>query len=548
MDEFFNDEVKKKEEEAKADAGNSTSNQPPKQDQNEPINGEYHFVPNKNQYYTSPKRESGSSQPYQTQYTQPNQNTQNQNYSTYNQGQTQNYGQYNAQQNPYQQNYNSNYYTPPQYAQPDEKKKRKKKTKAAANGTADIGAPKKKNKTAIVLIVIFVICIAVAITGIASAAAYGLNKKTDDSTSQTQSADDGSASAKVEKSGAAATTDKDGNLTAAGVAEKAIDSCVGITVYTKQDAYSYFYNYGQGSGDNGSNEAASGEGSGVFMSEANGKTYIMTAAHVIADGSSFKITTNDGKEYDAQMVGYDSQTDIGVLCVEKTGFQLASFGDSGDIVLGEQCIAIGCPGGLEFINSITQGIVSALSRPVKSSIGYNNECIQVDAAINPGNSGGALFNMQGQVIGINSSKIAATEYEGMGFAVPSNTAVQTANAIIKDGYVAGRAKLGIKYNTLQNFNNADAILSALAQKGFKDAQGTMVIQNIDESSDLKSKDVQQYDMIVAVNGKTLTSTDIMTSLLSEKKAGDTITLTIARVEGNKIKTFEVKCKLIESKE
>lgn len=549
MDEFFNDEVKKKEEEAKADAGNSTSNQPPKQEQNEPINGEYHFVPNKNQYYTSPKRESGSSQPYQTQYTHPNQNTQNQNYGTYNQGQAQNYGQYNAQQNPYQQNYTSNYYTPPQYNQQEDKKKSKKKAKTVVNGVPiDEKVPKKKNKTAIVLIVIFAVCVVVAIAGIIGASSYD-SKKSSDSTSPSQSIDDDSASAKVERSNySASTRDKDGNLTAAGVAEKSIDSCVGITVYTKQDAYSYFYNYGQGSGDNGSNEAASGEGSGVFMSEANGKTYIMTAAHVIADGSSFKITTNDGKEYDAQMVGYDSQTDIGVLCVEKTGFQLASFGDSGDIVLGEQCIAIGCPGGLEFINSITQGIVSALSRPVKSSIGYNNECIQVDAAINPGNSGGALFNMQGQVIGINSSKIAATEYEGMGFAVPSNTAVQTANAIIKDGYVAGRAKLGIKYNTLQNFNNADAILSALAQKGFKDAQGTMVIQNIDDSSDLKNKNVQQYDMIVAVNGKTLTSTDIMTSLLSEKKAGDTITLTIARVEGNKIKTFEVKCKLIESKE
>lgn len=548
MDEFFKDDLNKKEEVPKADTNDYTSEQAPKQNQNEPINGEYHFVPNKNQYYTPPKKETGSSQPYQNYQNNYNQNQNTQNYGTYNRGQSQNYGQYNAQQNPYQQNYNSNYYTPPQYSQNGEKKKAKKKAKTVVNGVAvDETAPKKKNKTAIILIIIFAVCIVVAIAGI-SAAYLGVNNKADDSTSQTQSVDDDSASAKVEKSSSAATKDKDGNLTAAGVAEKAIDSCVGITVYTKQDAYSYFYNYGQGSGDNGSNEAASGEGSGVFMSESNGKTYIMTAAHVIADGSSFKITTNNGKEYDATMVGYDSQTDIGVLSVDKTGFQIASFGDSDDIVLGEQCIAIGCPGGLEFINSITQGIVSALSRPVKSSIGYNNECIQVDAAINPGNSGGALFNMQGQVIGINSSKIAATEYEGMGFAVPSNTAVQTANAIIKDGYVAGRAKLGIKYNTLQNFNNADAILSALAQKGFKDAQGTMVIQSIDDSSDLKNKDVQQYDMIVAANGKTLTSTDIMTSLLSESKAGDTITLTIARVDGNKIKTFEVKCKLIESKE
>lgn len=539
MDEIFNDELNKKEEAAEANKADT-------QNQNEPVNGEYHFVPNKNQYYTSPSREKGSYQPYQNHNYQ---NNPNQGYGAYNQEQTQNYGQYNAQQNPYQQNYNTNYYTPPQYSQNDDKKKSKKKAKTVVNGVAvDENKPKKKNKTAIVLIIIFAVCVITAIAGIAAAYLQNNHENTD-STSQTQqSTDDDSASAKVEKSNSTATQDKDGNLTAAGVAQKAIDSCVGITVYTKQDAYSYFYNYGQDSGDNGNNETASGEGSGVIMSEANGKTYIMTAAHVIADGSSFKITLNDDKEYDAKMVGYDSQTDIGVLSIDKTGFQVASFGDSDDIVLGEECVAIGCPGGLEFINSITKGIVSALSRPVKSSIGYNNKCIQVDAAINPGNSGGALFNMQGQVIGINSSKIAATEYEGMGFAVPSNTAVQTANAIIKDGYVAGRAKLGIKYNTLQNFNNSEAILSALEQKGFKDAQGTMVIQSIDDTSDLKNKDVQQYDMIVAANGKTLTTTDVMTSLLSESKAGDSITLTIARVDGNRIKTFEVKCKLIESKE
>ena len=283
------------------------------------------------------------------------------------------------------------------------------------------------------------------------------------------------------------------------------------------------------------------------MSETNGKTYIMTAAHVISDGNSFKVKLNNGDEYDATMVGYDSQTDIGVLSIKKTGLTVASFGNSDKIDVGEDCIAIGCPGGLEFMNSVTKGIVSALDRPVKSSIGYNNKCIQVDAAINPGNSGGALFNMQGQVIGINSSKIASTDYEGMGFAVPSNTAVDTANSLIKNGYVAGRAKLGIQYNTLSNYNNANSILSALEQKGFKDAEGTMVIQEISDDSDLKNSKVQQYDMIVAVNGKTMTSTDILTSVLSESSPGDSITLTIARIDGNSIKTFDVKCKLIESK-
>ena len=199
------------------------------------------------------------------------------------------------------------------------------------------------------------------------------------------------------------------------------------------------------------------------------------------------------------------------------------------------------------MNSVTTGIVSALDRPVSSSIGYNNECIQTDAAINPGNSGGALFNMKGQVIGINSSKIASTDYEGMGFSVPSNTAVKTANSLKKNGYVEGRAKLGIKYNNITNASNASAILAALEQEGYKDAQGAMIIGEIDEDSDLKNKDVREYDMIVAVNGKTMTSTDVLTNVLSKSSPGDTITLTIARIENNRIKTFDVKCKLIESK-
>ena len=247
------------------------------------------------------------------------------------------------------------------------------------------------------------------------------------------------------------------------------------------------------------------------------------------------------------MVGFDSQTDIGVLSVNKTGLKIAEFADSKNLVVGEQVVAIGCPGGLEFMNSVTSGYISALDRPVSSSIGYDTECIQTDAAINPGNSGGALFNMQGQVIGINSSKIASTEYEGMGFAVPSTTAVETANSLIRVGYVEGRAKLGIQYNPITSFSNYENVLNALAQAGFKDAEGTMVIRAVNEDSDLASKDIKEYDMIVAVEGKTMTSTDVMTSILADSKPGDKITLTIARIEGQEIKTFDVECTLVEAK-
>ena len=410
-------------------------------------------------------------------------------------------------------------------------------------------AEKKKNKKTITIVVsVLVVCVVIAVTGIVLAATGVLSGDKEEKTDGTSTSQDSGSDTQTVSGGSVATKDDSGNLTVAGVAKKAMDSCVGITVYSKQNSYSNFYGYGSNSSsDSSDNQQASGEGSGVIMKEANGKTYIMTCAHVIADGSSFKVTLNNGKEYTATMVGADSQTDIGVLSIEATGLQAATFADSKSLTVGEQVVAIGCPGGLEFKNSVTSGYISALDRPVESSIGYDNECIQTDAAINPGNSGGALFNMQGQVIGINSSKIASTEYEGMGFAVPSSTAVDTANSLIKNGYVAGRAKIGVTYNTITSYNNADAILSALTEKGFKNAKGTMVINQVSSDSDLAGKQVKQYDMIVAVNGKTMTSTDVMTQVLSDSKPGDTIKLTIARIEGNQIKTFKVDCKLIESK-
>ena len=424
---------------------------------------------------------------------------------------------------------------------------------ADPNGLNAAPAPKKRN-VALIIAIVAAICLLISGIGVASAIRSSDNSSDessifnfDNSGSEEEEKEDNSgAEVTVKSSEEAAKTDESGNLTAAGVAEKSKSSCVGITVYTEQSAYNYFYSYGQQNGSS-DGKVASGEGSGVIMSEANGKTYIMTCAHVIADGSSFTVTLDDDSEYEATMVGYDSQTDIGVLCIEATGLSIAEFGDSDDIEVGEACVAIGCPGGLTFKNSVTAGIVSALDVPVSSSIGYKNECIQVDAAINPGNSGGALFNMQGQVIGINSSKIASTDYEGMGFAVPSNTAIETANSLIKNGYVAGRAKIGINYTTLANFTSASSIISALNEKGYENAAGTIVIQNIESESDLNGK-VQQYDMIVAIEGETMTSTDVLSSALAQHSPGDTITLTIARISNNKIETFDVECKLIESKQ
>lgn len=446
----------------------------------------------------------------------------------------------------------SNYYTPPQSEggpQPisDEEKKHKRANKEKTVQYDEFGNPvkPKKNKTVIAIVSIIIACVIVGVIGIA----YAVSEDGSNAGAKETTTSSSSAQVEMQQQGDVATTDDQGNYTVAGIAEKCIDSCVGITVYSEASSYSDFYNYGYGSSNSqsGSTPQKSGEGSGIIMLEDNGKTYILTCAHVISDGSSFKVTLNDSTEYDAVMVGYDSQTDIGVLSINATGLSVAQFGDSDSTVLGEQVVAIGCPGGLEFMNSVTSGYVSALDRPVSSSIGYDNECIQTDAAINPGNSGGALFNMQGQVIGVNSSKIAATDYEGIGFAVPSNTAIATANSLIKVGYVEGRAKVGITYTNIQNYSNSNSIISALERLGYENAVGTMVINEVSSTSDLANKDVREYDMIVAVNGETMTDTDVMTNILSDCKPGDTIKLTIARIENNQIDTFDVDCKLIESK-
>lgn len=443
------------------------------------------------------------------------------------------------------------YYTPPQQqawqpqGEPPKKEKKHRQKKAKAVKLDENGNPilQKKNKTTMIICIVIAICAAIAVVGLVASAT---SKSGSDSKETTTASS--SAQVKTEEQESVPTKDNSGNYTVAGVAQNNMDSCVGITVYSQASSYSSFYGYGSDSnGSSDGNQTKSSEGSGVLMLEDGGKTYIMTCAHVISGGSSFTVTLNDGTEYDASMVAYDSQTDIGVLSINATGLKIATFANSDSVAVGEQVVAIGCPGGIEFMNSVTSGYVSAIDRPVSSKIGYDNKCIQTDAAINPGNSGGALFNMQGQVIGINSSKIASTEYEGMGFAVPSNTAVSTANSLIKSGYVEGRAKLGITYNNISSYSNASAILSALSEKGYKDANGTMVIGEVSSDSDLANKDIKQYDMIVAVNGTTMTDTDVMTSVLSDSKPGDTIKLTIARIENNQIKTFDVECKLVESK-
>ena len=169
-------------------------------------------------------------------------------------------------------------------------------------------------------------------------------------------------------------------------------------------------------GESGSEVSPAGEGSGVIFSEDG---YIVTNQHVVDGATSLKVVTSDGTSYEAQLVGEDTQTDLAVLKIEAEGLTPAEFGSSEDLQVADEVMAIGNPGGLQLSSSVTMGYVSALNRAVTNSeTGYTLNCIQTDAAINPGNSGGALVDMNGHVVGINSSKIAAVDYEGLGFAIP----------------------------------------------------------------------------------------------------------------------------------
>lgn len=314
-------------------------------------------------------------------------------------------------------------------------------------------------------------------------------------------------------------------LSAVEVAEKARKSVVGVMTYK--------------------NGQLSGEGSGVVMGlDSTGEyTYIITCAHVINEsGVTFGVQTLDDKKYTAEMVATDTRTDIGVLKVKANDLPTAEFGDSTTLKVGETVYAIGNPGGSEYFGSMTDGIVSAIDRSVSST--YNITCIQHNAAINPGNSGGALVNAAGQVIGINSSKIAATDYEGMGFAIPMATVSSVVDDLIKYKYVPNRPKLGIEYASVDRYQLYSMVV---AMKGLP--AGSLVIAGISKDSSLANTDAQVGDMIIGVNGQPMTTSDVLLDLIDTGAVGDSITLNLCRVDNRtyKITKFDVKITLVEDK-
>lgn len=288
-----------------------------------------------------------------------------------------------------------------------------------------------------------------------------------------------------------------GLLTTEGVAEKVMQSQVYIGIYN----------------DGPYKETA--RGSGVILS-ADG--YILTNAHVIDGAQDIKIADHDGEQYAAAVIGIDKKADVAVIKVEpKTPLTAAEIGDSSTAVIGEMVAVIGAAGGLE--NSITFGYISALDREIETTYSSSGKlnCIQTDAALNPGNSGGALVNMYGQVIGLSVGGMSHEYYDGIGFAININDVVPIAENLIANGYVVGRARVGIMYYPVTTEMAAQY-----------DIPIGLCVAELDPTCDVAYKGIQPYDVITEIDGVTVYDGDTVEKAMEGKVAGQTVTLTVYR--------------------
>lgn len=257
-----------------------------------------------------------------------------------------------------------------------------------------------------------------------------------------------------------------------------------------------------------------GAGSGVIVS-ADG--YIITNDHVISGASRITVTTRSGEEYEAELVGTDPQTDVAVIKVEASGLSAAAMGDSSALQVGQTAIAIGNPLG-ELGGTVTDGIISALSREITLG-GEKMTLLQTNAAINPGNSGGGLFDDRGRLIGIVNAKSSGTGIEGIGFAIPIDTARAVAMDLVQHGVVTGRVQLGLGLADVQDGYTA-------MQMGVSRA-GVYVVS---VSGAAAEAGFEQGDLIAAVDGREVTSSAQVKEIIREHRVGDSLTFTVIRGE------------------
>ncbi|MFZ2670765.1 MAG: trypsin-like peptidase domain-containing protein, partial [Enterococcus aquimarinus] len=287
------------------------------------------------------------------------------------------------------------------------------------------------------------------------------------------------------------------------------------------------------------------EGSGVIYKKEGNSAYVVTNNHVVEGQKGLQVLLKDGSTVEAELIGTDVFTDLAVLKISAENIDtVATFGDSDSLKVGEPAIAIGSPLGSEYANSVTQGIISSLNRPVQSTneagdlISIN--AIQTDAAINPGNSGGALVNIAGQVIGINSSKIASSagsgvSVEGMGFSIPSNDVVKIIKQLEAQGEVI-RPALGVTMIDLSSISvqQQREILNLPVS-----VTSGVVIRSIAGATPAEKAGLQQYDVVTKIDGEEISSSQDLRALLYQKKVGDSMEITFYRGDSEQTVTVEL---------
>ena len=323
------------------------------------------------------------------------------------------------------------------------------------------------------------------------------------------------------------TSYKNENSTTQAV-NKIKDAVVSVITYSANKQSSVFGT--EESNSDTDNQQIASEGSGVIYKKNENDAYIVTNTHVINGASKVDIRLADGTKVPGEIIGSDTFSDIAVVKISSEKVTtVAEFGDSSQLNVGETAIAIGSPLGSEYANTVTQGIISSLNRNVslKSEDGQaiSTKAIQTDTAINPGNSGGPLVNIQGQVIGITSSKIASnggTSVEGLGFAIPSNDVQNIIKQLESDGKVT-RPALGIQMVNLSNVGAND-----LRKLNIPSSLTSGVVVRSVQSNMPANGHLQKYDVITKVDDKEITSSTDLQHALYNHAIGDTIKITYYR--------------------
>lgn len=286
------------------------------------------------------------------------------------------------------------------------------------------------------------------------------------------------------------------------IVEKCKDSVVEITTESASSGNSIFGQY-----------VSQGAGSGVIISKDG---YIVTNNHVVSGATSLKVTTTDGTEYDASVVGKDSQTDLAVIKVDANNLQAATLGDSDILQVGDPAIAIGNPLG-ELGGTVTTGIISATDRQITID-DETMTLLQTDAAINPGNSGGGLFNADGNLIGIVNAKESSTGIEGLGFAIPITPAQDIITELMQNGSVTSRPALNVSLYDYTSNNQGQYS---------KYEDGCYIVQIVKNGAADKAG-LKQNDRILSFDGEQIQSTSDVKNVLKKHKIGDTIKMVVER--------------------